>query len=208
METTPDRPGRWRRFVRFSVRGLIVLVLAIAIALGWIVHRAQLQRDAVAAIRRAGGEVQYDWQYEDGQGVSSTPRGPKWLADRIGPDYFDTITTIWGKQPISDDDLKLIGQLAGLEVLNLRAPTTVSDAGLAALKGLTRLHELCLHSSQISDRGLARLANLTALDDLDLDGAKITGGGLKYLEGLTGLKHLSLSGTSVDDGLFVHLRGS
>jgi hypothetical protein len=46
---------RWRKFLRFSVRGLIVLVLVIGAALGWFVRGARTQRDAVAAIERAGG---------------------------------------------------------------------------------------------------------------------------------------------------------
>ena len=54
-----------------------------------------MQRDALAAIRKAGGSVQYDWQYKDGGRIADgKPRGPKWLADRLGPDYFDTITTV------------------------------------------------------------------------------------------------------------------
>ncbi len=42
----------WQRFLRFSVRGLIVLVLVIGAGLGWIVRSAQVQREAVAAIER------------------------------------------------------------------------------------------------------------------------------------------------------------
>jgi hypothetical protein len=51
-------PRPWRRFLRFSVRGLIVLVLVVGAGLGWIVHPAHVQRDAVAAITMAGGLVQ------------------------------------------------------------------------------------------------------------------------------------------------------
>ena len=42
----------WRRFLRLSVRGLIVLVLVIGAGLGWLVRSAHIQRDAVAAITR------------------------------------------------------------------------------------------------------------------------------------------------------------
>ncbi len=53
----------WRRFLRFSVRGMIVVVLLIGIGLGWIVRAirgARIQRDAVLAIKNAGGFVQYN----------------------------------------------------------------------------------------------------------------------------------------------------
>jgi hypothetical protein len=52
---TDARP--WQRFLRFSVRGLIVVVLVIGVWLGWLVRSARIQREAVAAIRIAGGNV-------------------------------------------------------------------------------------------------------------------------------------------------------
>jgi hypothetical protein len=56
----------WRRYLRFSVRGLIVLVLVIGAGLGWIVRSARMQREAVAAIKNAGGSVSYDWRWSNG----------------------------------------------------------------------------------------------------------------------------------------------
>ena len=39
----------WRRYLRFSLRGLIVLVLVIGVWVGCIVRSARIQREAVAA---------------------------------------------------------------------------------------------------------------------------------------------------------------
>jgi hypothetical protein len=70
----------WRRFLRFSVRGLIVLVLVVGAGLGWIVREAHIQRDAVAAITTIGGEVNYDWEWCDGAPVpGAQPSAPRWL---------------------------------------------------------------------------------------------------------------------------------
>ncbi len=55
----------WWRFVRLSLRGLIVVVLLIGGSLGWIVRSAHTQRDAVAAIGRAGGSVRYESGWTD-----------------------------------------------------------------------------------------------------------------------------------------------
>jgi hypothetical protein len=52
----------WRRYLRFSVRGLIAVVLLFGVGLGWIVRQAHIQRDAVAAIKWAG-VVHYDWEW-------------------------------------------------------------------------------------------------------------------------------------------------
>ena len=58
-----SRSRRWR--VRISVRGLMVLILALGSWFGWVANRARVQREAVAAIERAGGHVYYEWQCRD-----------------------------------------------------------------------------------------------------------------------------------------------
>jgi hypothetical protein len=50
-----------RRLLRPSIRSLILFVLVFAIGLAWLVHGARIQRDAVRAIREAGGIADYDW---------------------------------------------------------------------------------------------------------------------------------------------------
>src|SRR5262245_3580204 len=88
----PDQPtaNPWRRRLRFSVRALMVLVLIIGGGLGWVIHRARVQRDAVATIRRAGGDVAYSWQWSGGRPVfpRSKPPGPDWLRRILGPDFL------------------------------------------------------------------------------------------------------------------------
>ena len=83
----------WRRFLRFSVRGLIVLVLVIGVWLGWIVRSARIQREAVAAIQHAGGQVAYDWENVHRSKWSEKliyprpnrkPIWPQWLIHALG----------------------------------------------------------------------------------------------------------------------------
>ena len=79
----------WRRYLRFSMRGLIVLLVVIGVALGWLVRGARNQREAVAAIRKTGGLVSYDWESKNGKWVrNGRPWAPKWLVDALGVDYF------------------------------------------------------------------------------------------------------------------------
>src|SRR5262245_9470051 len=70
----------WQRYLRISLRGLIVLVLVIGSALGWIINRAKVQRDAVAVIERSGGTVKYQWDWKD-EGPSSSGKlaWARWL---------------------------------------------------------------------------------------------------------------------------------
>ena len=68
----------WRRFLRVSVRGLIVLVLVIGGGLGWLVRSCPHPcREAAEAIKHAWGSVSYDWEYSDGNLISGgKPWGP------------------------------------------------------------------------------------------------------------------------------------
>jgi hypothetical protein len=70
---TETAPRSWKRYLRFSVRTMITLVLVIGAALGWVVHHAHVQSDAVASIRTAGGAVWYNWPFNaDYRGGKST----------------------------------------------------------------------------------------------------------------------------------------
>ncbi len=51
---------KWRP--RVSVRGLMIAVLVLGSVLGLIFHRARVQREAVRAIKDAGGTVRCQWE--------------------------------------------------------------------------------------------------------------------------------------------------
>jgi internalin A len=206
--STPSR-RRWRRLpVRLSVRALMALVLLAGGGLGWVVHRAHVQRDAVAAIERAGGGVMYDWQFKDGiPDADGKPRAPKWLVDRVGVDYFGSPAyVIFTTGECRDEHLAPIGRLSRLERLDLMS-SAVTDAGLVHLEGLTRLRTLDLAMTGISDAGLAHLRGMTGLQDLYLQGTNVGDAGLAHLKGMSTLKTLFLKGTRVSDAGLAHLNG-
>jgi hypothetical protein len=190
----------WRRYLRFSVRGLIVLVLVIGAALGWIVREAHIQRDAVAAIRRAGGSVSYDWEWSDGKPVpGGKPRAPGWVIDLIGADNFGHVTLVILAPPSATDaTLAHVGRLTRLQELYVGSPS-VSDAGLENLTGLTNLSILSLSGTPVSDRGLAKLMGLIKLFHLNLSDTPITDAGLVSLRGLTKLASVMVGNTQVTD---------
>ncbi len=222
METPSRHP--LRRYLRLSVRSLLVLVLVAGAWLGWLVRDARVQREAVAAIERAGGKVMYDWQWTDGRYDSNgKPWPPKWLVDRLGVDYFHHVSRVTFPGQASDAEMARLGDLTRVDTLVLD-PSSVSDHGLAELdrltglrwltistsvgstdtrimplKVLTRLKGLNLDHSDVTDDGLKHLAHLTGLELLGLAGTEITDAGLANLGGLTGLRHLFLDGTQVSD---------
>ena len=114
MPSVPvSRP--WKRFLRFNVRGLIVLVLVLGAGLGWMVRSARVQRDAVAAITKTGGSVRYSSVWTS----NSTPETrqpwvPKWLEKAIGADYFAHVSVVNFYKPGCEKELVQVGRLPAL----------------------------------------------------------------------------------------------
>jgi Leucine-rich repeat (LRR) protein len=188
----------WSRF-RLSVRVWMIVVLLVGTGLGWIVHRAEVQRDAVAAIETAGGRVVYDWQWKGNRLVpNAKPLGPKWLVDHIGVDYFGSVIQVFLNGRCTDLELGHVGRLHRLEILSLRS-SEVTDSGLEQLRGLTGLRHLYLGDTRVTDDGLHHLERLTNIEVLSLNKTQISGCGLVFLRRMTGLHTLLLSWTKVGD---------
>ena len=83
-----------RRYLRLSLYGLIILVLVIGSALGWLGRQAYVQRDAVAAIREAGGDAAYDIDPAYA-GFSNVPGWRKRLAEYVGIDFVSHVYSVW-----------------------------------------------------------------------------------------------------------------
>jgi hypothetical protein len=192
---------RWRGYLRFSVRGLIVLVLLIGAGLGWIVRSAHVQRAAVAAIKNARGSVTYDWEWRNGNYLmGGTPWAPRWLVDKIGVDYFGHVTSvsIWSSSPATDTAIEHLGNFSRLELLGLTSGS-VDDADLAHLHGLTELVHLDLSGTQVNGAGLVNLKRMTKLSYLSLADTHVSDAGLVHLTGLTKLSYVGLARTQVTD---------
>ena len=195
-----------RRYLHFSVRGLIAVVLLVGCWLGWFV-RSTIQHEAVAAIDAAGGKVWYQWEWKDGKVI---PRGrpwmPAWLVDRAGVDYFGSVVAAEIYSPAADVTMLHVGRLDRLVHLKVNQHS-LTDHGLVHVEGLANLADLELARTQITDAGLVHLKGLTGLSRLNLRNAQVTDSGLVNLEGLTKLSKLGLAETRVTDAGLVHLKG-
>jgi hypothetical protein len=216
-----------RRHLRLSLRGLIVVVLVIGLALGHFVRRVRIQAEAVAAVRKLGGSVLYDWQfdgkqyrYEKGTGAAlkTVPWWPGWLVDRLGDDYFGAVTEVYFRREVPDNGLttptpaqydQVLGHVGNLDRLASLCffDTGVSDAGLAHLERLASLQTLIIRGdNQISDAGITHLRGMRRLRNLVLDDCQITDAALISLKGLPTLESLSLIRTRVSDAGMVLLK--
>ncbi len=156
----------------------------------------------MAVIKRAGGNVSYDWEYADGHAIpnrmQSLPR-PRWLVKRLGLDYFGFVTKVQSVSPGNrDSELESIASLGRLEELQLGG-FLVTDSSLRHLTGMVNLQILDLSSCDLTDQGLIHLRGLTSLKMLDLKRTWVTDAGLAHLKGLTNLQMLNLEETEVSD---------
>ncbi len=205
----------WRRYLRFSVRGLIVLVLVIGAWLGWLARSALIQRDAVAAITKAGGSAFYE---EDIRGPTpANGRPANWvdfIRTRIDRNYFSNVVFVQGFDPAqrfdgkaasTDDGLFVhISHLKHVTTLNLMG-NTVTDSTFARLKNLPSVETLMLQHTAISDSGLASLEGMHNLRYLLISSFGITDKGLEHVRGLNSLTTLSLEDSLISDAGMVHL---
>ena len=226
VEEMPGQPppSPWRHRLRFSVRGLILLVLILGVAMGWIAHFARnvrVQREALTAVDKAYGSVVYDWQFEGGRfrlkkGTNiisdAVPWWPRWLVDRLGVDCFGHVTHVRiGYAPTPNPDhleeaLAHVGCLDRLKEVRLEGQP-VTDAALAHLGGLIGLQVLILDDTRVTDAGLRHLEGMTGLEGLGLVGNRISDAGLAHLGRLSRLESLGLGRTSIGDDGLVYLKG-
>lgn len=203
----------FRKRLRLSLGTMMIIILGVGCILGWVAHRAHVQRDAVSAIktprRNTRGSVYYDWQFVDGTSdPNGSPRGPKWLRDILGPDVFDTvvIVTIEGDN-VDDEFVKNIVKLHRVEKVDLigHSAPELSLAALAGLCTLPRLKTLNTRGIAIPREFVACLAGTPGLRNLWLPLVAVTDDDLAIIGGLTGLETLQLDGTNVTDKGFAHL---
>src|SRR6478752_1724301 len=105
-----------RRWFRFSLRTLLLIITALCVWLGMQVNAARRQKEVVDAIVKAGGRVGYDYEVTPSFILSTsatqrrllahsmapkydinpnaTPSSPAWLRDRIGADYFHNVISV------------------------------------------------------------------------------------------------------------------
>jgi hypothetical protein len=159
--------------MRFTLRLLMVIVLAFGVWLGWVVRCARFQREAMIAVQRSiartgYGVLIYDWQYQGGVVKGSGKfQWPAWLVDRLGIEYFQRITWASLCNP-SEEELLPLARLGGLERLDLFGDE-VDDAKLALVTSAGVSKMVLIKSSSITNSGLVHLGKMTGLEVVQLE---------------------------------------
>lgn len=151
-----------RRWLRYSLRTLLVLVTIACAAFGWLGWKArakQEEREAVKAIQELGGTVFYDYEYENGMVWRRKPPGPAWLRNLFGDDFYTNVAAVHYSGNGSDTELSYVLAFNHLRELHLER-TGVTDAGLIQLRELTKLKVLGLDNTKVTDAGVLELQKL------------------------------------------------
>ncbi|MDB5391893.1 MAG: hypothetical protein JWM11_7539 [Planctomycetaceae bacterium] len=117
------------------------------------------EADAVAAILKLGGKVEYS---------------------EINPDR-PVLKVYLHSTKVQDADLAALEKLPRLQNLFL-GRTKISDAGLGHLQKASHLETLSLNSTAVTDDGIKRLSHLKNLKTLNLQETKVTEAGVKELK--------------------------
>src|SRR5687767_5443066 len=84
-----------RRWLRFNLRTLFLVVTLSCVVIGTWLHRSEKQRQAVAAIRARGGTVFYSYEWRDDTYVRDAKSpAPDFLLDQLGVDMFHRVVAV------------------------------------------------------------------------------------------------------------------
>lgn len=171
-----------RRWLQYSLRSMLLLMIASAVGSAWLGFQAQhvkRQRAAIAQLKKAGGIRIAE---------SKTSSLPQWLSNILVAPQLEAICICAG----SNRDLVPLQELRGVREVILYQ-SAISD--LSPISRLSSLECLSVSGSKVTD--LESLADLTSLRDLDVSDTAVND--LKPLAKLTKLKSLNLCGTKVAD---------
>ncbi|MBN1591137.1 MAG: hypothetical protein JW888_16605 [Pirellulales bacterium] len=189
--------SRSRRRLQFSLRSLLLFMVALCVLFSWfpvMYHHARRESAAMAVVKRAGGSAS-GW----GDVVPSL-----WMRERFGDDFCWRATSVsFLDSGITDSKLVMLiphlKRLRHLEGLGFQG-TEITDEGLRTIcLSLPWLSMLKLQETDISDNGMQYLLEVRRLEFLDLSGTQVTDTSIPTLSKLHDLDYLSLDKTAITD---------
>jgi hypothetical protein len=187
---------RWH--FQFSIRLLLVLMLAVAVPSSWFAVEMKAAREQ-QILREKIKSLEPGVSYCTLLSASNTPReNLLGLDDLLGEPFFENILQVSSKGQNADSLLALLVDVPTLIYLNINN-SDATDAGLKHINELTNLEELRLSNTQITDSGLEHIQELIKLQELWLSHARLTDAGLVHIKGLFKLRCLYLNSNPITD---------
>ena len=173
MTTPTESPTSGRRWLRLSLRGLMVLVLIIGVAAGWVAYRIRTQREAIALARAGGNSIQFDYQ-RDQVGRNGTrpiyrtePAAPRWLRAWLGDELFQNVTQVRLTGSVSPEVFAAVARFDRLDFLHLAARGT-DGAWLEPLRALGQIRRITIEAPVATDSALQEVAQIASIRELTI----------------------------------------
>jgi hypothetical protein len=196
---TTQRPKR--RWFRYSLQTLLLIITALCVWLGFKVEAARKQREAVAALQKLCSGVTIKYDYEPLlSSLVAPPQSPEphWLVKYVGIDFLHDVTALYahpGLQPNPPADVRaifpILAEFRHLRLLNIIGGT-FQDDDFRHLANTRDLEILFLNQNSISGEGLRHLSELKKLRQLILVSNPITDQGIEAAANLTNLQELQI----------------
>ena len=176
---------RIHRLFQVRLRTALVIVTVLCIFLAWKAKQIRDQKQAVDAIRAAGGRVYFDDELdpETCAPVKATWTR-RWLNRRFGSEYVAKVSLVTlypTQQATADEQVKMLTGIPylrnlaiwpggqGKQTLDSSAPAGLSNDGLRYMAAnLPKLRHLSLTASTATIHGLESLEQLGGLESLQV----------------------------------------
>lgn len=184
-----SKPGKARRrWLQFSLRSLVVLIVVAACVMGFVlkVRDAQQKRELAEALTEAGAVVYFGYEIDEtGNFVSlADPPGPGWLTDNTSDLLFSDVCGV------TTQDMHTVGgleSLAGLSEVKSIIWTFNEPPSLEPLREFKKLERLWL----VCKGDCAPIGELHQLRDLWILNQQLEN--LDFLRGTQRIEKLTLS---------------
>ena len=204
-----ESPKTRRRWFRFRLRTFLLAWLAFGAWLGFWIHSARQQREAVAKIKQLADYVFIDYSFQRGNhdplnwrpdvDYKAISPVPNFALNRLGVDYFHNVFHVNVIRGRMGKELELADQLVRLPKLEqlVLVEVDVTDEmvqRLVAARHLTGLE----FRGRPTDESLHSISTLPKLQLLDV-GGNFTDDGVACLSRLRTLRFLRLEGIAITD---------
>jgi hypothetical protein len=199
---TPETPRR--RWLRFSLRTLFVLLTVAGIALGYVAWRVNVvrnQRQVLAEIQKLNASISFVHNVTPPR----LPPGPPWLRRILGEDFFYEVDQIAiFNDRATDDTLARIASLSRCDSLIVRS-NQITDVGMKHLLRIRKMRSLEIESPRVTVAGFERLRDFP-VEALHLRGANVDDTWMPQIARLRHVLYLSIRRTNVTDAGLAELR--
>lgn len=190
-----------RRWLRFGMRGLLGLVLVVALLLGWLTRplfQARYEQATARQIEEAGGTVRWEDPLLLNPFLIPSPEPTTYqhaMGSFFGKEVLARIQRVYLPTAEHESILRRLPELEQLHYLSLEGGT-ISDASIDAVARLQSLTALVLDDTQIDSSQMERLAQLPQFDDLEISASSVTKSNLAALANCPKLVTLIISSRS------------